>query len=38
MQPKKTFRRYRELVTPEQAAKFWDIRPATQANLMSLSA
>jgi integrase len=32
------FRHYRELVTPDQAAKYWQIRPATQTNLVALSA
>jgi hypothetical protein len=32
------FRRYRELVTPDQAAKWWDIRPAEQANLVAIRA
>jgi hypothetical protein len=32
------FRHYRELVKPDQAAKWWDIRPATQTNLMTISA
>jgi integrase len=32
------FRHYRELVTPEQAAKWWDIRPATQTNLVAIVA
>jgi integrase len=32
------FRHYRELVKPDQAAKYWDIRPATQTNLVALSA
>lgn len=32
------FRHYRELVTPEQAAKWWDIRPAEQPNLIAISA
>jgi integrase len=32
------FRHYRELVKPEQAAKYWNIRPATQTNLVALSA
>jgi integrase len=32
------FRHYRELVTPEAAAKWWGIRPAVQPNLIALSA
>jgi integrase len=32
------FRHYRELVKPEQAAKYWNIRPATRTNLMAISA
>jgi integrase len=32
------FRHYRELVTPEQAAKWWAIVPATQTNLVAISA
>jgi integrase len=32
------FRHYRELVKPDQAAKYWNIRPATQTNLIALSA
>ncbi len=32
------FRHYRELVTPDQAAKYWDIRPATQTNVVAISA
>jgi integrase len=32
------FRHYRELVKPAQAAKYWNIRPATQTNLVALSA
>jgi integrase len=32
------FRHYRELVTSEQAAKYWDIRPAVQTNLVAISA
>jgi integrase len=32
------FRYYRELVTPEQAAKWWDTGPATQTNLVAISA
>lgn len=32
------FRHYRELVTPKQAAKWWDIRPATQTKLVAISA
>jgi hypothetical protein len=31
-------RHYRELVRPEQAEKYWNIRPATQPNLVALSA
>jgi hypothetical protein len=31
------FRHYRELVKPDQAAKYWNIRPA-QTNLVALSA
>ena len=33
-----TFRHYRELVTPKQAARWWDIRPAAQTNLVAISA
>jgi integrase len=29
---------YRELVKPEQAEKYWNIRPATQTNLVAISA
>lgn len=32
------FRHYRELVKPEVAAKYWGIRPATQPNLVAISA
>jgi integrase len=32
------FRHYRELVKPEQAEKYWNIRPATQTNLVAISA
>jgi hypothetical protein len=32
------FRHYRELPTPEQAAKYWDIRPAAQTKLIALTA
>jgi integrase len=32
------FRHYRELVKPDQAAKYWNIRPATQTNLVAISA
>ena len=32
------FRHYRELVTPEQGAKWWRILPAEQTNLMAISA
>jgi integrase len=32
------FRHYRELVTPHQAEKWWEIRPAEQSNLVALSA
>jgi hypothetical protein len=28
----------RELVTPAQAAKYWDIKPAVQFNLVAISA
>jgi integrase len=31
------FRHYRELVTPDQAEKYWSIRPATQPNLVAIS-
>lgn len=31
------FQHYRELVTPEQAAKWWGIRPATQPNLVAIA-
>jgi hypothetical protein len=31
-------RHYRELVTPEQAAKYWEIRAVMQTNLMALAA
>ncbi len=33
-----TFRHYRELVTPEAAEKYWNIRPAVQTNLIAISA
>jgi integrase len=33
-----TFRHYRELVTPEAAKKYWNIRPAVQTNLVAISA
>lgn len=32
------FRHYRELVTPELAAKWWEIRPATETKLVAISA
>jgi integrase len=32
------FQHYQELVTPEVAAKYWDIRPVTQTSLIALSA
>ncbi|PWT78410.1 MAG: hypothetical protein C5B58_15325 [Acidobacteria bacterium] len=32
------FRHYRELVTPESAEKYWNIRPATQTDLVAISA
>jgi integrase len=32
------FRHYRELVKPEQAEKYWNIRPATQTDLVAISA
>ena len=32
------FRHYRELVTPDQAAKYWNIRPANQGSLVAISA
>jgi integrase len=32
------FRHYRELVKPDQAAKYWNLRPAAQTNLVALSA
>jgi hypothetical protein len=32
------FRHYRELVTPDQAEKYWSIRPAAQTNLVAISA
>jgi integrase len=32
------FRHYRELVTPEQAEKYWNIRPAAETNLVAISA
>jgi len=32
------FRHYRELVKPDAAAKYWNIRPATQTNLVAISA
>ena len=32
------FRNYRELVKPNQAEKYWGIRPATQTNLVAISA
>jgi integrase len=32
------FRHYRELVTPDEAEKYWNIRPAAQTNLLALSA
>jgi hypothetical protein len=32
------FRHYRELVKPDQAAKYWSLRPATQTNLLAISA
>jgi integrase len=32
------FRHYRELVKPEQAEKYWNIRPAVQTNLVAISA
>ena len=33
-----TFRHYRELVTPEAAEKWWNIRPAVQTRLVAISA
>jgi integrase len=33
-----TFRHYRELVTPEAAKKYWDIRPVVQPNVMAMIA
>jgi len=30
------FRHYRELVTPDEGAKWWQIRPATPANLVAM--
>lgn len=32
------FRHYRELVKPAEATKYWNIQPATQTNLVALSA
>jgi hypothetical protein len=32
------FRHYRELVKPEQAEKYWNIRRKTQTKLMAISA
>jgi hypothetical protein len=32
------FQHYRELVKPAEAAKYWDIRPANQTNLVAISA
>jgi integrase len=32
------FRHYRELVTPDQAEKYWKITPATEQNLVAISA
>jgi integrase len=32
------FRHYRELVTPDQAKKYWSIRPAAETNLVAISA
>jgi integrase len=32
------FRHYRELVTPDQAEKYWNIRPASETNLVAISA
>jgi integrase len=32
------FRHYRELVKPDQSAKWWSIRPAAQTNLVAISA
>jgi integrase len=32
------FRHYRELVTPDQAEKYWSIRPAAETNLVAISA
>jgi hypothetical protein len=32
------FRHYRELVKPEAAAKYWEIRPAVPTNLVTISA
>jgi hypothetical protein len=31
-------RHYRELVKPEQAEKYWNIRPAVQTNVVAISA
>ena len=33
-----TFRHYRELVTPEAAEKYWNIRPAAHVNLLAIGA
>jgi integrase len=33
-----TFRHYRELVTPEAAEKYWNIRPAIQTHLVAITA
>ena len=32
------FRHYRELVIPDQAAKYWDIHPAAQTNIVAIPA
>jgi hypothetical protein len=32
------YRHYRELVKPDQSAKYWSIRPATQTNVVAISA
>jgi integrase len=33
-----TYRHYRELVTPKEAERFWNIRPATKNNVVQLGA
>jgi hypothetical protein len=36
--PAMVFRHYRAVVTPEAAAKFWNVLPATCANVVAFAA